>query len=77
VWAFFVIFFLFHQFARTVFKSVPVILWHRAVSMPLLAPHAYFLPDAKTPPPWFPVIVQRARAVRFPAGRKRRAGVWP
>src|ERR1017187_9296343 len=50
-WAFFVILFLFHRFARTFFQSVPVILWHRAVSMPLLAPNAHFLPDAKTPLP--------------------------
>src|ERR1035437_2218301 len=27
-WAFFVILFLFHRFARTFFQSVPVILWH-------------------------------------------------
>jgi hypothetical protein len=43
------ILFLSHRFARTFFQSVPVILWHRAVSMPVLAPNAHFLPDAKTP----------------------------
>ena len=45
-----------HRFARTFFQSVPVILWHRAVSMPFWAPNAPFLPDAKTPLPWFPVF---------------------
>jgi hypothetical protein len=41
-------------FYKTFFQSVPVILWHRAVSMPFLAANAHFLQDAKTPPPWFP-----------------------
>src|SRR5208283_3991324 len=50
-WAFFVILLLFHLFARTFFQPVPLILWHWAVSMPLLAPNAHFLPDAKTPLP--------------------------
>jgi len=51
-----VILFLFHRIARTFFQSVPVILWHRTVSMPFLAPNAHFLPDAKTPLPWLPLF---------------------
>jgi hypothetical protein len=54
-WAFFAILFLFHRFTRTFFQSVSVVFWHRTVSMPFLAPNAHFLPDEKTPPPWFPV----------------------
>ena len=54
-WIIFLILFLFHRVARTFFQSVRIILWHRAVSTPFLAPNAHFLLDVKTPLPWFPV----------------------
>jgi len=40
--AIFMIVFLFHQLARSFFQSVPIILWHRTISMAFLAPNAYF-----------------------------------
>ena len=47
-WAFFVILFLFHRSARTFFQSVPVILWHRAVSTPFWLPTPIFFDAPKT-----------------------------
>ena len=45
---------LLHRFA-SLFSSPPRFFsGTEGVLMPFLAPNAHFLPDVKTPPPWFP-----------------------
>jgi len=49
-------FLLIHKFASS-FSSLPsVFLWHRRCCVGFLGSKALSFPDAKTPPPWFPVF---------------------
>jgi len=55
-WAFFVIFFLLHRFASHFCSPFSAFLWQRGYFDAFLSAQALFLPDEKTPPPYFPVF---------------------
>jgi hypothetical protein len=44
------------QICKDFFGSPSVFLWHTGYSYVFLGSNAHFLPDAKTPPRWFPVL---------------------
>ena len=55
-WAFFVIFFLLHRFARSFSNPSPVFLWHRGRFVAICAFSHAFPSHLKTLLPWFPLF---------------------